>query len=716
MNVGFSNFASAFQSVQASHSQTTNKVATASTMANNVALRADVLTLHGQRIEPSTYHRPVMPVNNTLEGRLCTQGETAQFRAMAEAQNETKSFATAPQTITVSTYFGDTLVWTTTMTKSPSDTPDKWLASEQIEDFMPIGSPERQAAWQAALAEGKITRKATYAVGGEVVAEQKIESRIDTVAEKHVTWHSVTMPHIIGYCEHGGWLTNQSTMFVLGDAAQKNNAIISDAGSISVAGLGRLLGIENATNKASLLTSLDKLIADEAKDLNAILSRKLGKAGLGDVTKKITFAEDKDGNIVIEGNISAKEKRRLAQIINDDPELVERIKTQKARMEIAEELKKEDGDINLSHKKFDAARTQILKDFLQKHGTSLNDFFNAREEVAANNFTIPANSKYTKLYDLLDSSNAFPELHVELGAYMDRQNAPTPSAMTMPGEVLKVGEKREEKSDAVRSLLSMHRGVLAEATDEERNFNGELGQIRTAIYKKIVDKYNDMYSNDPNAQIAGFNMKIDDQGRLTIIDVQTWGNNADDNKRAEKVMNTWLNTKLGDEEEKGPTIREVAKEIGLAMLETHDAEHGDVHEFKHEIISTSFNYEILSPEADRAALAEMETLTQDIGAALGDFFGKNMGIENSFGIIFGSDGLLSLDKGALSSMESETVKKVLAEINDYFAAEEAGEETKGMLSPALTGIAEKLGALKEVMGKLHDKSLIPKDVRFGVNG
>jgi len=39
-----------------------------------------------------------------------------------------------------------------------------------------------------------------------------------------------------------------------------------------------------------------------------------------------------------------------------------------------------------------------------------------------------------------------------------------------------------------------------------------------------------------------------------------------------------------------------------------------------------------------------------------------------------------------------------------------------MLSPALTGIAEKLGALKEVMGSIHDKSLIPKEVRFGVNG
>jgi hypothetical protein len=37
-------------------------------------------------------------------------------------------------------------------------------------------------------------------------------------------------------------------------------------------------------------------------------------------------------------------------------------------------------------------------------------------------------------------------------------------------------------------------------------------------------------------------------------------------------------------------------------------------------------------------------------------------------------------------------------------------------SPALIGIADKLLALKEVMGSIHDKSLIPKDgVVFGVN-
>ena len=50
----------------------------------------------------------------------------------------------------------------------------------------------------------------------------------------------------------------------------------------------------------------------------------------------------------------------------------------------------------------------------------------------------------------------------------------------------------------------------------------------------------------------------------------------------------------------------------------------------------------------------METLTQDIGAALGDFFGKMLGIENPFSLIFGADGLLSFNADSLLSFESQS--------------------------------------------------------------
>jgi len=248
-------------------------------------------------------------------------------------------------------------------------------------------------------------------------------------------------------------------------------------------------------------------------------------------------------------------------------------------------------------------------------------------------------------------------------------------------------------------------------------------------------------------------MKIDDRGRLTFFDVQTSGGDLENNAFATGIMNSWISGEAKampdkDEEEKTPRninsraaalemveeqrgnkgnakikaaemVREGAKELGLAMLDHHDDEHGDVEEFKHHIVSGAgfgAGYDILSPDADKAALEEMNVLTQEIGTVLGDFFGKTMGIENPFALIFGNDGLLSFNADSLPTLESKAVQKVLVSINKYLTADAAGEETEGMLNPMLTGIAEKFAALEEVMGKLHDKSLVPTGgVRFGVN-
>ena len=144
-------------------------------------------------------------------------------------------------------------------------------------------------------------------------------------------------------------------------------------------------------------------------------------------------------------------------------------------------------------------------------------------------------------------------------------------------------------------------------------------------------------------------------------------------------------------------------------------ENGESRDINIKIGEADSDQKVPSPDADQDALKEMNVLTQDIGAALGNFFGKTMGIKSPFAVIFGSDGLLSLDKDALSSMELESAKQVLEEINHSLAAEKAGKNTESMLSPALTGIAEKFTSLKDVIGKFHDKSLIPTDgVLFGM--
>jgi len=464
--------------------------------------------------------------------------------------------------------------------------------------------------------------------------------------------------------------------------------IFSNAESLA-SSLGKLLGLGGTfTDIDSLLVSLQSQISEESDSLTKTLGNLINEAGLGDVTKKITFAEDADGNIVIEGNISAKQKRQLAKLVNDSPELVERIKTQKARMEVAEALTgRRDFSQNLHRREIeDATRTQLLKDYLNKNGYSLDDLQNDES-----------------LQILLTS---FPELDEEVQAYLERKDAPSSATVAAPAAI-ELGETDKVESTAVRSLLSMKRGELSQATDNVPDFDQAIGKLRSDIHKAIVEEYNKMYLGDGDSQIASFTMKIDDRGRLSITEVKTNGDDAEANARALQTMNTWLSD----------CLREQAKELGTAILEDHDGGHGDVKEFKHEIISKGgfeAAYTIESPDADRAAMQEMMELTQDIGTALGDFFGKTMGIKNPFEIIFGSDGQLSFDAGLLSSTESQTVRQLLADVNRFLSAEAAGEDTENMLSGKLADIGEKFLALKDVQDKFHDKSLVPQEFRFAL--
>ena len=57
---------------------------------------------------------------------------------------------------------------------------------------------------------------------------------------------------------------------------------------------------------------------------------------------------------------------------------------------------------------------------------------------------------------------------------------------------------------------------------------------------------------------------------------------------------------------------------------------------------------------------------------------------------------------------------MLDSLNAYFTAEKAGEDTERMLSPESTDVAQKLLALKEAKGKIHDKSLVPEKIGFAI--
>jgi hypothetical protein len=261
---------------------------------------------------------------------------------------------------------------------------------------------------------------------------------------------------------------------------------------------------------------------------------------------------------------------------------------------------------------------------------------------------------------------------------------------------------------------------LTDAHKSESELKEDVTKFRSEIYKTIVDVYNEMNRLDPAAQITSFSMKIDDQGKLTITDVQTEGNNPKANAKAEMFMNR----KITD------GIKDKAELLGFELLLAHSNEHGDVlmpgtilepfydkwnmdieKQFRHEILITSgFNadYLVLSPEADAAALKEVAELSKDISGGLRGFFG---GIDEPFSIFFSQKREVSLDTHSLSYPNKGIVNKLLEKFNNHFSGKESSDERSPKLSGGLEKTAKDFLKLGSVLDKLHAPSL-KEGVRF----
>ena len=456
----------------------------------------------------------------------------------------------------------------------------------------------------------------------------------------------------------------------------------------SLAGLGTIIGLdESASNDIqSFITALERNIASESSKLTRLLNAVLNRAGLGDVNKKITFSQDADGRIVVEGNIPERQKERLARIINNDSELSELIKTQSAKQAILDELKASITDepanfksygawkkhnaqsgFDLSKDSLASAREQLLKNFLDRNGVSMS-------ELKANPDGVIAR-------------------HEELGAIKGLRNEIT----NLTAQVAKLPTTEPQP------LLAMKRSELVDVVGVSDRFGIDVGvaelQYRFSCW---IKEYNRVLAHEqPGLAIIDYTLTFNHNGRVSF-EVKT----ADSEKHSEQIAKQYLTTHHIQPDS--------FQELGLAILEAHDDEHGDVREHRHYVVieSGASGYRIESPEADQAALQEMTELMSDIGSALGYLF-RGMSIDSSFNLIFGKDGLLSLDGNSLSVIESQNVRQMMEQINRFLTAEYEGGDSEGLLSDRLSGIAEKLLALKEVNGKIHDRSLVPEGgIRF----
>jgi hypothetical protein len=203
-------------------------------------------------------------------------------------------------------------------------------------------------------------------------------------------------------------------------------------------------------NDATLSGSLKWSLESETLELTDILNGLLEEVGLGNEAEEIIFAEDIDGNIIIEGKIDGAKKKQLTKFINGNKELVERIKDQKAKMEILRGL---ENNLDISSDEFVTARMQLLNRFLVKEiDISLADITSQITDDSSISVLIQQDIKDNKMANnqLQLLFDQIPSLKDELVHYLTKkpQNA-------LDGEI--------------RYLLKMKQGVLFEAENDLYN-------------------------------------------------------------------------------------------------------------------------------------------------------------------------------------------------------------------------------------------------------
>ena len=218
----------------------------------------------------------------------------------------------------------------------------------------------------------------------------------------------------------------------------------------SVENLIRFFGLNTINGSdATLAGTLNLTLETAAEELTNLLNGLLLKAGLNSEKNEIIIAEDDKGNIIIEGDIDTEKKKLLAELINNDPELVERIKDHKAKMEIVRGLDQE-GNLDISSEQFAAARKQLLNSFLQREGGfSLTDVGFRIDPASETRRLFQQDGDGNEITDSLLPTilSQMPGLETELFRFLD---SPMPLPQVQSGE-------------AVRSLLAINRCVMSEA-------------------------------------------------------------------------------------------------------------------------------------------------------------------------------------------------------------------------------------------------------------
>ncbi len=429
--------------------------------------------------------------------------------------------------------------------------------------------------------------------------------------------------------------------------------VIRDTGNI-----GDLLGLKTGSDLNSLISNLlkkvDKLKEAASTQVNDILAEQGMSVGDED---KVDIGVAEDGTITVTSIEGGKDGEALAaklqEALNKDPE--------KAK-ELADSL--QELDVNQT------ALTELTTQKGLTIGTAYK-LFNM----------MPDNADKDELSGLFDNIEGIDDI----------------SDNVVAGIAFSAGDF---VSDDIETTLP-----ILEKTIQEMVMDGMEG------YNDEKDEPGISGINGPSVTpdmyIQSFEAILDADGNLEV----TGGVNGEGEELTERlktIAGKILNTeKIGAQYET----------ISSLLLEQHSYEDGDTDEFEHSVkISVDYrmgvSYEVISPEADKAATKELGDSLREISQSASDYLKDEYDIDTPLDIKVDEYGKLKASSAQLTETESKRVEQLIDFINNTVSLneEDGDSEDNDTSLSGLENIYDAAIGLKDILDKFHEKENMYKAI------
>ncbi len=417
----------------------------------------------------------------------------------------------------------------------------------------------------------------------------------------------------------------------------------------SVKELSSLLGLRGARNHKELAAQLESKLKQTRARLQTRINEILDDQDLElAADERLNFTVDNQGYIKVGG---LEDKEKLAQIekaLNADEGLAKDLRTFAAQQAALPMIRR--GLIPDQ-----ATRRTLMAGFLAGEGLDL-DSLDASADGQA----------------LLQSLGLSDSQIAEIAAVQRPDAEPDQTQLEFQNGTL----VNPEAAQAARA-------AVADLFDKVR--------IEHPVASTLVDALN--YFNDLAAGLPGkddqtiddFTFRFDENGWLKV---DREGLNYGD----AGMIDSWFG------EEFTTSVRSISEEL----LVEHEAEHGDVEQYAHEVVFqvdalTGVQAEIRSPEADQAARAEIESASQGLAGELNSYLADPTGLPNSpLFVEMNESGRLRLSDPQAANAQPQ-VKQVLDLLNLALS-----QDNPDLLPNELKDAFAQVQTIQKAMDKIHD--------------